>query len=107
VAVDRKKLCVFTDARLGSRGNIHRLVETLLSISGGDPQTINRKYGTFWTGRLNVRFVITANVLPALKDSSGTIASRFIMLRLTKSFFGREDIKLQAKPSWFRSYPAF
>lgn len=28
------KLAVFADARLGSRGNIHRLVETLLSISG-------------------------------------------------------------------------
>jgi putative DNA primase/helicase len=92
-----KKLAVFADARLGSRGNIHRLVETLLSISGGDPQTINRKYGPFWTGRLLVRFLITTNVLPALKDASGTIASRFIMLKLTESFYGREDMNLKNK----------
>jgi putative DNA primase/helicase len=92
-----KKLCVIADARLGERGNIHRLVETLLSISGGDPQTINRKYGTFWSGRLPVRFLITTNVLPALKDASGTIASRFILLKLTESFYGREDTELQDK----------
>jgi putative DNA primase/helicase len=92
-----KKLAVFADARLGSRGNIHRLVETLLSISGGDPQTINRKYGAFWTGRLLVRFLITTNVLPALKDASGTIASRFIMLKLIESFYGREDMNLKDK----------
>ena len=91
-----KKLCVFADARLSSRGNIPRLVETLLSISGGDPQTINRKHGSFWNGRLGVRFVITTNVLPALADASGTIASRFIMLKLTQSFYGREDTALQA-----------
>ena len=91
-----KKLSVFADARLSSRGNISRLVETLLSISGGDPQTINRKHGSFWNGRLGVRFVITTNVLPALADASGTIASRFIMLKLTQSFYGREDTALQA-----------
>jgi putative DNA primase/helicase len=92
-----KKLAVFADARLGARGNIHRLVETLLSISGGDPQSINRKYGTFWNGRLPVRFLITTNVLPALRDASGTIASRFILLKLTETFYGREDLNLKTK----------
>jgi putative DNA primase/helicase len=92
-----KKLAVFADARLGTRGNIHRLVETLLSISGGDPQTINRKYGTFWTGRLGVRFLMTTNNLPKFKDTSGTIASRFIMLAFTQSFYNREDINLKSK----------
>jgi putative DNA primase/helicase len=36
-------------------------------------------------------------VLPALKDASGTIASRFILLRLTESFYGREDMNLKTK----------
>src|SRR5262249_11754127 len=91
-----KKLCVSADARLGSH-NIPRLVETLLSISGGDPQSINRKYGTFWNGLLAVRFLISTNVLPALRDASGTIASRFVMLKLTESFYGKEDVKLKKK----------
>ncbi len=41
--------------------------------------------------------MITTNALPALKNSSGTIASRFIMLRLTESFYGREDLNLRHK----------
>jgi putative DNA primase/helicase len=90
-----KRLAVFADARLGSRGNTHRLVETLLSISGGDPQSINRKHSTFWNGRLAVRFLITTNVLPALRDASGTIASRFIMLKLTETWHDREQLDLK------------
>jgi putative DNA primase/helicase len=91
-----KKLAVIADARLGTR-NTGTVTETLLSISGGDPQTINRKYGTFWNGRLAVRFLITTNVLPELRDPSRTIASRFILLDLTESFYGKEDTELSDK----------
>jgi putative DNA primase/helicase len=100
-----KKLAAFTDARLGRGGNIHRLVETLLSVSGGDPQTINRKYGTFWQGRLGVRFLITTNVLPVLKDASATIASRFIMILLTESFYNVGT--RNSRPNSFLNYRAF
>ena len=91
-----KKLAVVADARLGSR-NTSAVTETLLSISGGDPQTVNRKNQAFWTGRLGVRFLITTNVLPELRDASRTIASRFILLDLTESFYGREDMQLKDK----------
>ena len=91
-----KTLAVVADARLKST-DTHRLTETLLSISGRDPQTINRKYASYWTGRLHVRFLITTNVLPVLADASGTIASRFIVLPMQVSFFGREDRALAAK----------
>ena len=91
-----KKLAVIADARLGSR-NTSAVTETLLSISGGDPQTVNRKNQAFWTGRLQVRFLITTNVLPELRDASRTIASRFILLDLTESFYGREDVALKDK----------
>jgi putative DNA primase/helicase len=91
-----KMLAVITDARISSKADTHRIAETLLSISGGDPQTINRKNRTFWTGKLNVRFLITTNVLPAIKDSSGTIATRYVLLKLTESFLNREDRTLQA-----------
>jgi putative DNA primase/helicase len=90
-----KKLAIITDARIGSNADTHRIAELLLSISGGDKQTINRKNQPFWTGHLYVRFLITTNVLPAIRDSSGTIATRYILLKLTESFLGREDLTLK------------
>jgi len=51
-----KTLAVIADARLGSKADVHAVAEQLLSISGGDPQTINRKSQSFWTGYLGVRF---------------------------------------------------
>jgi putative DNA primase/helicase len=92
-----KKLVVCADARIGKGTNTHALAENLLSISGGDPQTINRKNRDFWTGRLGVRFLITTNTLPAIRDASGTIATRFILIRLTETFLGKEDPNLQPK----------
>jgi putative DNA primase/helicase len=90
-----KKLAVVSDARLSK--NTDAVAEHLLSISGGDPQTINRKNQAFWNGRLAVRFLITTNELPAIRDASGTIASRFILLKLTESFYGKEDVDLKVK----------
>ena len=39
-------------------------VERLLSISGEDTLTIDRKYRDPWTGRLPTRFMILTNELP-------------------------------------------
>jgi putative DNA primase/helicase len=41
--------------------------------------------------------VILTNELPRLSDSSGALASRFVLLVLTKSFLGREDPALTDK----------
>ena len=92
-----KSLCAVTDARLGSRTDTAAVAETMLSISGGDPQTINRKMQSFWNGYLKVRFLITTNDLPRISDASGTLPSRFILLRMTESFYGREDLALKEK----------
>jgi putative DNA primase/helicase len=67
------------------------IAERLLSISGEDAQTIDRKFLPAWTGRLKTRFSILTNELPRLADASGALASRFIVLTLTESFLGRED----------------
>lgn len=90
-----KKLATITDARISSKADTHKIAELLLSISGGDPQTINRKNQAFWNGHLNVRFLITTNVLPAIHDASGTIATRYVLLKLTESFLGKEDLELK------------
>ena len=65
-----------------------------MSVSGEDSLTIDRKYREPWTGRLPTRLVVMTNELPRLTDSSGALASRFIVFVLTKSFYGRENFEL-------------
>jgi putative DNA primase/helicase len=89
-----KPLAVISDARLGTRADGLVAVERLLSISGEDAITIDRKYREPWTGQLPTRFLILTNELPRFTDSSGALASRFVVLTLTKSFYGREDATL-------------
>ena len=92
-----RPLGLISDARLSGRADGQVVVERLLSISGEDSLTIDRKYREPWTGRLPTRFVILTNELPRLSDSSGALASRFVVFVLTKSFLGREDPALTGK----------
>ena len=89
-----KPVAIFPDARLSSRPDNAAIVECLLSISGEDGQTIDRKHLDAWTGRLPTRFVLISNELPRLRDASGALASRLILLGFTRSFYGREDTGL-------------
>ncbi len=90
-----KPLAIVSDARLSGRADAQIIVERLLSITGEDAQTVDRKYATQpWTGRLPTRFIVLTNELPKLADSSGALASRFVMLMMTKSFYGQEDLGL-------------
>lgn len=89
-----KTVAIFADARLSGRVDSQVIVERLLSISGEDSQTIDRKHLTSWTGNLATRFVLISNELPRLGDSSGAMPSRMVVLNLTKSFFGHEDTDL-------------
>jgi putative DNA primase/helicase len=41
--------------------------------------------------KLPTRFMIFSNELPRTIDASGAFAGRFLILRLTKSFYGQED----------------
>src|SRR5262249_23255528 len=61
---------------------------------GEDSITVDRKYRQPWTGQLPTRFLILTNELPRFTDSSGALASRFVLLTLTTSFYGREDPRL-------------
>jgi putative DNA primase/helicase len=93
-----KSLAIISDARLSGRADQQVIVERLLSITGEDGQTIDRKYNPRpWTGKLPTRFVILTNELPKLGDASGALASRFVMLLMSKSFYGREDQGLTDK----------
>jgi putative DNA primase/helicase len=86
-----KLLAVISDARLGHRTDPAIVAERLLSISGEDTLTVDRKYRPAWTGKLTVRFLVLTNELPRLADASGALASRFVILRTTRTFYGRES----------------
>jgi putative DNA primase/helicase len=86
-----KPVAVISDARIGAKSDVSLIAERLLSVSGEDLQNVDRKYLPPWTGYLPTRFVVLTNELPRFTDSSGALASRFIVLMLHKSFYGREN----------------
>src|SRR5262249_18498771 len=91
-----KPLAVVSDARFtGKNSNI--IIERLLSISGEDTLTVNRKYKDHWTGKLPCRLHVISNELPKLGDASTAIVGRLIVLRTTRSWLGKEDHELEKR----------
>lgn len=89
-----KSLAIIGDARLSGRTDSAVVIERLLSISGEDSITIDRKNQLPITMKLGTRFMLLSNELPRFPDSSGAIASRFVVLRLTRSWYGQEQADL-------------
>ena len=89
-----KTLAIISDARISGRTDTASVAETLLSISGEDSQTVERKFLPDWNGKLQTRFLILTNELPRITDVSGALAKRFILLALKNSFYGQEDLGL-------------
>ncbi len=92
-----KSVAIVSDSRLGSRTDHSVLTERLLSISGQDSITSDRKNITAWTGTLSTRFLILTNEIPKINDVSGALASRFHIIKTTKSFYRCEDKDLTDK----------
>jgi putative DNA primase/helicase len=84
--LDGKSLAIVSDARLNGRG-AQVVVERLLSISGEDALSINRKFRDQQTKKLSARIVICSNELPQLGDASMAIAGRFEPLLLDRSWY--------------------
>jgi putative DNA primase/helicase len=90
-----KPLAVIADARfVGKNGNV--VVERLLSISGEDTLTVNRKYRDHWSGKLPSRLHIISNELPPLGDASEAIIGRMVVLLTSQSWLNREDHGLES-----------
>lgn len=92
-----KALAIVSDARLSGRSNQARLTERLLSISGEDAVSVDRKFLKPVTVKLSARIMIITNELPWLRDASGALVGRFVVLVLRKSFYGKEDIALTSR----------
>jgi len=92
-----KRLAIISDARISTKTDTAVVAERLLSITGEDSVSANRKFLAHWRGKLEVRFLVLSNELPRIADASGALPSRFIVLMLTNSFFGKEDRGLTAR----------
>jgi putative DNA primase/helicase len=89
-----KSLAIVADARFAGQ-DIQTLVERLLCLSGGDSLTINRKNLVPVTMKLSTRLMFLTNEIPRFTDSSSALPGRMVMVKLTQSFYGKEDIYLQ------------
>ena len=92
-----KPVAIIPDATLSNRADRAQIVEHLKAISGEDRVTIQRKYKSAWTGRLPTRIILLTNEVPDLQDASGALASRFVTIRMTRSFLGKEDRGLRER----------
>lgn len=92
-----KSVAIISDARLSSRADQAVVLERLLSISGEDPLSIDLKFKTPVTTKLPTRLLMLSNELPRLADASSAITGRFLVLRMTRSFLGKEDRQLDSK----------
>ena len=91
-----KQLAIVSDMRLSGRTDEAAVAENLLRITGEDRVSVNRKHRCALEVTLRARFVVMNNEVPRFADRSGALVSRFIVLPMRQSFFGREDTGLTA-----------
>jgi putative DNA primase/helicase len=93
-----KAAVVIPDVRLSRRADNVVITERLLSISGRDPQDIQRKYLDTLNGvPMQCRFTLFSNMLPYLEDHSAAFVSRCIFLSMPNTYYGKEDPQLFVK----------
>jgi putative DNA primase/helicase len=89
-----KRLALVGDAKIGRDSDPIAIAEHILGITGEDGVTIPRKNQPDWIGNLLLKLVVLCTETPQMTDDSAGIAFRFIILKLTTSFFDREDLDL-------------
>jgi putative DNA primase/helicase len=88
-----KPLAIVGDERFSGK-KMSEVVSALLMITGEDPIPVNRKRRDRWNGKLPTRLMLFSNELQKLSDASVAIVGRILVLRMTESWLGREDIGL-------------
>ena len=89
-----KPLAIISDARfVGKNGNI--VVERLLSISGEDTLTVNRKYRDQWTGKLPAACTSSATSSPSSATPRPRSSGASSCSCCHGSWLGKEDHELE------------
>ena len=91
-----KQLAIVSDMRLSGRTDEAAVAEAMLRITGEDRVSVNRKHRHAVEVTLRTRFVLMTNEVPKFADRSGALVSRFVVLPMNQSFYGREDPDLTA-----------
>ncbi|MEM6680744.1 MAG: phage/plasmid primase, P4 family [Pseudomonadota bacterium] len=93
-----KQLMLLSEARLDGRTtNRGAITDVLLRVTGEDHFTIDRKHKEAWEGVLTSRIVIQTNEPLELADDTSALLSRLIVLPMTRSFKGKEDLGLKRR----------
>ncbi|MDR1180943.1 MAG: DUF5906 domain-containing protein [Bacteroidales bacterium] len=93
-----KTVSITSDARFNKQ-TTQIAIERILNVTGEDAISIERKFKRTVSMRLPTRMIFLSNELPYFPDSSGAITSRFILLKLTKSFYDNPNINLERELS--------
>lgn len=86
-----KAVAMVTDARLDRGAQTSALTEIMLTTSGGDIQTIQRKHKDDFIGYLKTQWLLMSNEPVLLTDLTGTVAKRMVLMETRRGFLGRED----------------
>lgn len=89
-----KSLLTVGDMRGSGRDATH-CANLLLEMIGGDPISIDRKNKTPIDEKVTARVMVATNIVPTLYDDAAAIETRFLILRVTRSFLGAEDFQLE------------
>lgn len=92
-----KRVAVLGDAQDVERNKSGQVKGILLSISGDDGVSVNRKYKDIITKNIAARITMLANAMPTFIDNSDALSNRLIVLPFTRTFAGKEDTELQEK----------
>lgn len=91
-----KLAAVIGDARSGGK-EPQVVVERMLSITGEDTLTVERKHRSALCVKLPTRITIMSNEILRLGDASGALVGRMLALNFSQTFYGREDTQLEEK----------
>ncbi len=87
---------IMADARQAKKEQMNAALEKLLTVTGGDPVSVNRKgIKELPTVRLKCRFTIAMNDIPMFTDHSRALEYRMQTLAFKNCYVGREDRSLK------------
>lgn len=86
-----KRLALLGDVRMSDRGTP---LEILLGLIADDTVAVARKFKDAVSVPLGIKATFAANPEPNLTDESGALLNRLLLLKMTRSFAGKEDFGL-------------